>query len=161
MEGMINMSKEAVGAKLEKSKKNATAKIAFDQAANNTRRATGSGATPFWYLNRKGDLAVVTNEPSNDNLGIRKIDIFRPTQRQMEADILCKVKVNTYAAIIDNISIFESDFHEGDIYMQMGGGRNIGSDSSPKWVRDCKLTASAKAQVLSYVHSLLVPIQGK
>jgi hypothetical protein len=141
-------------AKKEDAKVNA--RIAFDQADNNTRRATGSGAKPFWYLNRKGDLAVVTDESSNDQLGIKAIDIFEPTEGQVKAGILCKVRLQTYAATIDNISIFASDFAEGDIYMQMGGGRNIGSDEAPKWVRDCKLTAHAKAQILSYVHTLLV-----
>jgi hypothetical protein len=134
-------------------------RIAFDQADNNTRRATGSGAKPFWYLNRRGDLAIVNEQSSNEELGIRMIDIFEPTENQAKAGILCKVRLNTYAATIDNISIFESEFNKGDIYMQMGGGRNIGSDEAPKWVRDCKLTAQAKAQILSYVHSLCVPAE--
>lgn len=134
-------------------------RIAFDQADNNTRRATGSGAKPFWYLNRRGDLAIVTEESSNEALGIKQIDIFEPTENQVKAGILCKIRLHTYAAIIDNISIFESDFAKGDIYMQMGGGRNIGSESEPKWVRDCKLTAQAKAQILSYVHSLTIPVE--
>ena len=135
-----------------------TVKVAFEKAENKTRRATGSGAKPFWYLNHKGDLAGVTSEPHNDGLGIRKIEIFEPTQKQAEIGILCKVKLFTYAATIDNISIFPSDHHPGDIYMNMGG-RRVGNDEQAKWVRDCKLTAQAKAQVLSYVHSLLVPVQ--
>jgi hypothetical protein len=146
------------GATATKEKKQTT-QVAFEKAENNTRRATGSGARPFWYLDHKGDLAAVTNEASNESLGIRKIDIFQPTEKQAEIGILCKVRINTYAATIDNIAIFESDFNEGDIYMQMGGGRQIGTTEAPKWVRDCKLTAQAKAQVLSYVHSLLVPVE--
>lgn len=134
-------------------------RIAFDQADNNTRRATGSGAKPFWYLNRRGDLNIVTDESSNEQLGIKAIDIFEPTENQVKAGILCKVRLQTYAATIDNISIFESDFNKGDIYMQMGGGRNIGDSENPKWVRDCKLTAQAKAQILSYVHTLLIPAE--
>jgi hypothetical protein len=138
--------------------KNQTTKVAFDKAANNTRRATGSGAKPFWYLNHVGDLAAVTKEASNLNLGISRIDIFEPTEKQEAIGILCKVKVHTLAATIDNISIFESEFSAGDIYMQMGGGRNIGGEGEEaKWVRDCKLTAQGKAQVLSYVSTLLVP----
>jgi hypothetical protein len=140
----------------KKETKQVSPRIAFDQADNNTRRATGSGAKPFWYLNRKGDLSIVTDESSNEVLGIKMIDIFEPTENQVKAGILCKVRLQTHAATIDNISIFASDFAEGDIYMQMGGGRNIGSDEAPKWVRDCKLTAHAKAQILSYVHTLLV-----
>lgn len=136
-------------------------RIAFDQADNNTRRATGSGAKPFWYLNRRGDLAIVNEESANEQLGIKAIDIFEPTENQAKAGILCKVRLQTYAATIDNISIFESEYNEGDIYMQMGGGRNIGDSDNPKWVRDCKLTAQAKAQVLSYVHSLLIPAEQK
>lgn len=141
--------------------KSATTKVAFDKAANNTRRATGSGANAFWYLSHKGDLAAVTNEASNDALGIARIDVFEPTVNQEKAGILCKVRLVTYAATIDNISIFESEFNPGDIYLQMGGGRNIGDDKTPKWVRDVKLTAQAKAQVLSYIHSLLVPVEEK
>lgn len=135
-----------------------TTRVAFEKASNNTRRATGSGAKPFWYLTHKGDLAAVTSEVSNEALGIKKIDVFQPTKKQAEIGILCKVRLNTYAAIVDNISIFESDFNAGDIYMQIGGGRNSGTEASPKWVRDCKLTAQAKAQVLSHIHSMLVPI---
>lgn len=136
-----------------------TVKVAFEKAGNQTRRATGSGAKPFWYLNRKGDLVGITNEPTNEALGIKNIHVFEPTQKQQEMGILCKVKLDTYAAKIDNISIFNSDHHEGDIYMQMGGGRNMGSEENPRWVRDCKLTHQAKAQILSYIHSLLVPVQ--
>ena len=134
-----------------------TKRVAFEKAENNTRRATGSGARPFWYLNRKADLAAVTNESSNEALGIRKIDIFEPTEKQAAIGILCKVRLHTYAATIDNISIFESELNPGDIYLQMGGGRNIGTEEEARWVRDCKLTAPAKAQILSYVYSLLVP----
>jgi hypothetical protein len=152
--------KSSGGATVAK-EKNQTTKVAFEKANNNTRRATGSGAKPFWYLTHRGDLAAVTNEASNDSLGIRKIDIFQPTEKQAAAGILCKVRVNTYAATIDNISIFESDFNAGDIYLQMGSGRNIGTEDAPRWTRDCKLTAQAKAQVLSYVHSLLVPAEEK
>jgi hypothetical protein len=140
--------------------KTQTTKVAFEKADNNTRRATGSGAKPFWYLNHKGDLAAVSSEANNEQLGIKKIDIFEPTEKQADIGILCKVRLQTYAATIDNISIFESEFNAGDIYMQMGGGRNIGGEGGDaKWVRDCKLTAQAKAQVLSYVHSLLVPVE--
>ena len=135
-----------------------TRKVAFEKAVNNTRRATGEGAKPFWYLDHTGDLAAVTNEPSNSKLGIKSIDVFEPTLNQQKIGILCKVKLNTYAASIDNISIFESKFEKGDIYLQMGG-RNIGDGEQPKWVRDCKLTAPAKAQILSYVKSLLVPVK--
>lgn len=136
-----------------------TTKVAFDKAANNTRRATGSGANAFWYLAHKGDLAAVTSEAENDDLGISRIDVFEPTVNQEKAGILCKVRLVTLAATIDNISIFESDYTAGDIYLQMGGGKNIGDATTPKWVRDIKLTAQAKAQVLSYVHSLLVPAE--
>lgn len=138
---------------------NATAKVNFGKAANNTRRATGSGAKPFWYLEREDELSVVTNEPFNKALGISLIKVFEPTQAQKLAGILCKVKLSTLSATIDNISVFESRFAEGDIYMQMGGGRNVGTEEAPKWVRDCKLTAPAKAQVLSYVFSLLEPVK--
>lgn len=134
-----------------------TTKIAFNMADNNTRRATGNGARPFWYLDHKRDLAAVTSASSNEALGIHRIDIFEPTEKQAKIGILCKVRIVTYAATIDNISIFESEFNPGDIYMQMGGGRQVGTEEAPKWVRDCKLTAQGKAQVLSYVHSLLVP----
>lgn len=140
-------------------KKTQTTQVAFDKAANNTRRATGSGAKPFWYLNHQGDLAAVTNEAANTALGIKEINVFEPTENQAKAGILCKIRLKTFAATIDNISIFESDYATGDIYMQMGGGRDIGTAETPKWVRDCKLTAQAKAQILSYVHSLLVPVE--
>lgn len=138
-----------------------TTKVAFDKAQNNTRRATGSGANAFWYLAHKGDLAAVTAESANDALGITRIDVFEPTTNQEAAGILCKVRLVTYAATIDNISIFESEFNPGDIYMQMGGGKNIGDKDNPKWVRDVKLTAQGKAQILSYVHSLLVPAEAE
>lgn len=141
---------------ISKSSKGAP-KVDFSKAANKTQRATGRGAKPFWYLNHKGELAAVTNEASNEQLGILKIDIFEPTQNQAKAGILCKVRLNTYAATIDNISIFPSEFHERDIYLNMGGGRNIGTEDSPKWTRDCKLTTLAKAQILSYVSTLLIP----
>lgn len=130
--------------------------VDFSKVGASTRRATGSGAKPFWYLDRDADLSNVTAEDNNTLLGINKIYIWEPTEGQRKAGILCKVTLDSVVAKIDNISIFPSKFEAGDIYLQMGGGRNVaGEGEKEKWVRDCKLTAAARAQILSFVHSLL------
>lgn len=133
-----------------------TPTVDFSKVKGVTRRATGSGAKPFWYLDRDGDLANVTNEDSNTLFGINKIYIWEPTEGQRKAGIICKVTVDSVVAKIDNISIFPSKYAKGDIYLQMGGGRNVAKDGEEaKYVRDCKLTAQTRAQVLSFVHTLL------
>lgn len=133
----------------------AAMKIAFDKAGNKTRRATGEGAQAFWYLDRSDDLAEVTAEASNAALGIEKIDVFEPTQAQAANGILCKIRLITLCGKDDNISIFASQYTDGDIYMQMGGGRKAEKDGKDVWYRDRKLNNAARAQILSYVHSLL------
>jgi len=133
--------------------KTITRKVAFEKAKP-ADLAAGGGAKPFWYLNRKGDLGAVTAEESNESLGIRKINVIPVTEVQEKAGMLCKVRLNTYAATIENISIYESDHTPGDIYLKVGG-RKVGTESHPKWQHDVKLTSQAKAQILSYVYSLL------
>lgn len=125
--------------------------VDFSKVEGNTRRATGEGAEPFWYLKRDNDLTLVTNESSNPALGIEKIQIWEPTVEQKKIGILCKVTLETMAVKVDNLSIFPSKYAKGDIYLKMSGG----SKEEGKWTRDCKLTSAGRAQILSHVHSLL------
>lgn len=152
---MAQQTRKAAGKEMT-APKELQMKVDFSKVDGKTRRAEGSGAQEFWYLERTGDLANVTNKSQNEELGIDAIRVWEPTKGQEEAGVLCKVSLYTKSAKIDNISIFPSKHAEGDIYLQMGGGRNIAEPGQKaKWVRDCKLTSPAKAQVLSYVYSLL------
>lgn len=150
---------KATGKKPEVKEKVATPakagmKVAFDRTGNKGRGSSDGKA--FWYLNRTGELSVVTAEASNPELGITAVEIFEPTQAQLANNILCKVRLVTLSGVDDNISIFASNYTEGDIYMQEGGGRKVEKEGQKAvWYRDRKLNDAAKAQILSYVHSLL------
>lgn len=126
--------------------------VDFTKVDGNTRRATGEGAKPFWYLERTGDLKDVTNEAINDKLGVTKIQIWEPTMEQIKIGILCKVTLETLTTKVDNLSIFPSKYAAGDIFLKMSGGSD---GDKGKWTRDCKLTSAGRAQILSHVHSLL------
>lgn len=138
-----------------------TARIAFEKAANKTQRAFGSGGRAFWYLERTEDLEVVTSEASNEALGLTKIEVFEPTPNQEAGGIMCKIRLNTILGTIDNISIHESKHTAGDIYMNMGGRKYQDKDGKDQWQRDVKLTNPVRAQILSYVHSLVVPAEAE
>jgi hypothetical protein len=114
-----------------------------------------------WYLNREGELSVVTNEASNEALGILELRVSNATENQQASGILCKVSMNSLVGWDYGISIFESRNEPGAIYLRTDGSREIGTDSRGKkeYYRPRQLNNATEAQILSFVSKFLKPRQ--
>ncbi|HLO11293.1 MAG TPA: hypothetical protein VK190_03430 [Pseudoneobacillus sp.] len=106
---------------------------------------------PKWYLKREEDLAVVTAERNNPTVGVTDIKIFKPTQNQKNAGIVCKIQLVTPVATFNNISIMGSKFDQTAV--RLVSPSHEGTNGN--WFEDYKLDQKVVAQVLSYVDSLI------
>lgn len=120
---------------------------------------TRGGSRAFWYLKREGELSVVTDQDHNDALGIKKLDIFAPTDPQIEMGIVCKVRMTTLNGIDENITIFGSKDNDGSIYLQPSGARKVGEGKDTKWYNDRKFNDATTAQILSYVQQFVEVVE--
>jgi hypothetical protein len=123
---------------------------------------TGRRFQKNWFLNRTDDLAVVTDESSNEAFGILNIQIQAPTAKQLESGIICKVAMETTTGWDYGITIWESKEHAGDIMLMVGGAREGGiveKTGKKQYFRDRRLTDATTAQILSYVYKHLQPRQ--
>lgn len=116
-----------------------------------------------WFLNRTdADLAMVTSEDNNPALGITKLTVEAPTQKQKAAGIVCRVSMESLTGMDFGITVWESKKNPGDITV-MTQGREItrvqNGQESKDWVRDRRLNDATTAQILSFVWGLLVPAQ--
>lgn len=125
-------------------------------------RTYGAG-NAFWYLKHEGELAMVTNEPFNEDLGITNIEIFPVTDAQAAYGQLCRIRLTTAAVVVENLTVNASERVAGDIYLRESGGRKVPGKpaegnkpaTEDKWYHDLKLSQAAKAQILSYIHQFV------
>lgn len=110
------------------------------------------GRKPFWWKGTRGELAVVTSDAHNASLGIVKLTLFDATSNQLEAGIICKVRMETLCGIDDNITVFQSQENEDDMYLMVSCRQAKG-----RYFRDRRLNRAAEAQILRFVdrHSIL------
>jgi hypothetical protein len=121
-------------------------------------KAGAASSSAKWYQKRDGELAVVTAEAHNAALGITLLELYAPTEAQVEKNIVCKVRMHTLNGTDENITIFESDRRPGEIYMKESGAREVPSkvEGQPsKWYNDRKINDATRAQILSYVEANL------
>lgn len=114
---------------------------------------------PKWYLEREGELAMVTDEDYNEALGITKITIQHPTDRQYDSGIVCRVRMESLTGTDEGITIWESKT-PGEIYLMAGGARESNKpteDGRKRYYRDRVFSNAATAQILSYVTKHLIP----
>lgn len=122
-----------------------------------TRVLSGGGQDPLWYLSRDLDLENVTNESSNMHFGIKSIIVRAATPGQMANYTIANVTLETVLGKIMGIQIKESRREAGQIYVQESS-RNIAKEGQPaNWMSDLKLERAVQAQILSFVHDMLVP----
>ncbi len=110
---------------------------------------------PFWYLEHKDDLAVVTSESSNTALGINDIVIHPPNSRQKEIGILCKVVISTLTGTLSNISIEQANVGHKALRIKLPSKNIAAPGERAKFVNDFIINTKCKAQILSYVSTFL------
>ncbi len=131
-------------------------------------RGSGRRFTRHWFLQRNDDLAVVTDEASNETLGITDIQIQAPTLNMKKSGIICKVALVSTTGWDYGISIWESKEIPGDIMLMVGGAREItkpatetsatGVPAKRDFIRDRRFNDATTAQILSFVWKHLTAI---
>lgn len=110
----------------------------------------------FWYLKHEADLELVTAEPKNDNLGIKRIGVYKPSDAQAANMVIASIQLETIAADIRGIQIKESENTPGALYLQTGSKNIAKEGEKAKWFNEVTLPKPVTAQILSYVDSLLI-----
>lgn len=112
---------------------------------------------PFWYLDRTNDdLKGVTSEASNPDLGILGIDVTSATAEQVEKGVLAKVSVRTIVGNLYNISICQAKRNAQALRVQLPSHLKTTDSGNPNWMNEFTLSLKCKAQILSYVSTLVV-----
>lgn len=130
-----------------------------------------------WYLNREGNMAIVTSADSNPALGIESIQLVLPSDRMKAAGIVCKVSMVSATGSDEGITVWWSRKFAGDITLDVQGreytpkedeneaklrqlaeANGIAYKKKSTRIQDRTLNQVTEAQILSYVKSCLVPI---
>lgn len=110
-----------------------------------------------WFKSREGDLAVVTEEDHNHELGILKIRVYEPTEKQFQFGTMANIAIDTVVGTIKGLQIREG--RGGSIFLTEPSRDISREDQDARWISDVELSQPVKAQVLSYVDSMLVPAE--
>lgn len=138
-----------------------------DAPVVNTRPATKrklggtfSNSSGQWYLEHDSEeLAGVTGEKTNLDLGIKLIQVFAPSDKQWSNGTVANVTLKTVVGLIKGIQVRESNRDEsGSLYMQTQS-RSWEKDGQKQYMNDIELDRKVEAQILSYVDDLLVPAE--
>lgn len=120
-----------------------------------TKRRLGGNrpAGGFWYLQDTEDLAGVTAESSNAEIGIREIKVYDPSDAQWNNGVLATVTLETVIGQIKGVQVLESN-RDDSIYIRLQS-RSYENDKGKQYVNDVTLDRKVQAQVLRYVDSML------
>lgn len=145
------VSRKSAGAGTE----NAQGKAERDPAVV-TRILGGNNRDPQWYLKHEGELEMVTDEDSNEALGINKIYANAASEKQMHYGTIANITLETVIGKVTGLQVRESQKQAGAIFLTESS-RDISKEGQDaRWVSDVQLDKKVKAQVLSYVETLLV-----
>ena len=125
------------------------------ERAPTTRRLGGNRpAVGAWYLQDTEDLAGVTAEGFNDELGIREIKVYDPSDAQWNNGVLAITTLETVIGQIKGVQVMESS-RDNSIYLRMQSRSWEGNDGKKNYVNDLTLDRKVTAQVLRYVDAML------
>jgi len=140
------------------STKTATQPEGRQRPATKKRLRSDRPSAGFWYMQDTPELAGVTDEASNPELGIRGITVREPSERQWELGTLAVVTLETIIGQVRGIQVLDSEF-DNSVYMRMQSRSWEGNDGKKNYVNDLVLDKKVEAQILRYVSSLLVDAQ--
>ncbi|UNY39922.1 hypothetical protein KLEB273_gp249 [Bacillus phage vB_BauM_KLEB27-3] len=144
----------------EKNRQTAGASAPAKKVFNASRRLKtellqGAGE---WYKNREGDLASVTEEPKNLDIGVLEIKVYEPTPGQYANGTIANITLETVIGSVSGLQIRESVKKPGQIYLQVPS-RSWETEGQRRYSNDVELARPVQAQILSYVDSLLEDVK--
>lgn len=122
-----------------------------------TKRRLGTAAVQAggtWYLKDTADLEGVTDEATNDALGIREIKVYEPSEAQWNNGTVATITLETIIGQIKGIAVVESN-RDDSLYVRMQS-RSYDREGQKQYVNDVALDRKVQAQILRYVDKLLV-----
>lgn len=109
----------------------------------------------FWYMEETEELSGVTDESDNPLLGIERIAVKVPSEKQMDNGVVANVELMTTTSTISNLQVLESDRDDsGMLYLRIPS-RSWEVDGVKNYINDVELNRSIEAQILRFVESLL------
>lgn len=122
--------------------------------------ADASSSNDQWYLEHDTEeLAGVTGEISNLDIGLKKIRVSNPTAKQWEKGTVANITIDTIVGTIGGIQVRESQWGNGQgLYMQTSS-RSWEKNGEKQYQNDVELSRKMEAQILSFVDALLVPAE--
>jgi len=128
------------------------------RAAASRRLSSARVQQGAWYLQDTDQLAGVTAEASNPELGITGIQVFDPSPAQFDNGTVARITLDTIVGTIKGMQVVESD-RDNSLFLRMQSRSWEGDNGQKNYVNDVELSDKAKAQILRYVDSLLEPAQ--
>lgn len=104
-----------------------------------------------WFLDRTGELAVVTDEDNNLALGIKKIKAFGASAGQRNFGTIANVTLETVLGTITGIQVRESTRNPGSIFIGTSSRKVSKEGQEDKYYNDIELSDATRAQVLSWI----------
>jgi hypothetical protein len=144
----------------KKSRRSSSASSTVVNERPATKRKLGgarkSANDPFWYLQHEGELELVTSEGFNENLGIKEIKVFDPSDKQWEMGVLANCTIVMEYVTIKGVQVRETTRDDsGAIYIQTQSRSWDGNDGKKQYMNDVELSRPLQAQVLSFVEEML------
>lgn len=130
-----------------------TKAVVKERPATKRRLGGDRPAVGAWYLQDTEDLAGVTADGFNDDLGIREVKVFDPSDAQWNNGVLAIVTLETIIGQLKGIQVLESS-RDDSIYLRMQS-RSYEKEGQKQYINDVTLDRKVQAQVLRHVDAML------
>jgi hypothetical protein len=117
----------------------------------------GSRNAAEWFLDRNGEMEVVTAEDNNLVLGIKKITAFGATAGQQAFGTIANVTLETVLGTVTGIQVRESSKNRGVLFIGTSSRKVEKEGQAVQYYNDIELNQATRAQILSWIHPQLNP----
>lgn len=107
-----------------------------------------------WFLDRTGEMEVVTDEDHNMELGIRRIMAFGASKGQQVYGTIANVTLETVLGKITGIQVRESTRNPGSLFIGTSS-RKVEKEGNTNYYNDIELSRPVEAQILSWIYPQL------
>lgn len=106
-----------------------------------------------WYMANTANLAHVTAESSNKEVGILKMSVRAPKGDAKKARVVAHVEVESILGWF-NVTVFHSKDDASNLYLAVDSRKYVDEQGKDQYFESIRLKPDAKAQILRHVRSL-------
>lgn len=106
-----------------------------------------------WYMANTANLAHVTAESSNKEVGILKMTVRAPKGDAKKARVVAHVEVESILGWF-NVTVFHSKDDASNLYLAVDSRKYVDEQGKEQYFESIRLKPDAKAQILRHVRSL-------